>query len=260
MDRFQPDISQAEFERILSITQPFAGWKPIDDGHLQWGAWFEDENGTKNIRLPWKKAPKPITHEPTCPDGQTIAAHDTHLKVLEGITHTHNSILDVGGYDGIWAWLFAAERKVVLDVCCEALERWAAVHADEIVCEDGKNIGKLFSENEFDVVLLADVLEHMHAPSALACILAAEKIARYQVVVATPDGWQPWDDWQSIINPPDALEPADVPCAELMAHKSGWGHEFFENRGYEVTIQPGLHEDLGLGDGLVAFFNKGESE
>lgn len=251
MTTWHPDIDEYEFNRIMAITVPFGGWSKWTKAGLQDGAWFLDGGGTPHIRLPWKKALHPIFHTPTCPDGQCIKAHDTHLKVIENLCPQHDSILDVGGYDGIWAWLFAAQRKVVLDVCQEALERWAVIHATEIVCEDARNLGKLFGPDEFDVVFLLDVLEHMKATSALACIKAAERIAKYQVIVATPDGYQRFDDWQSILTPG-----ADVPCVELMAHKSGWGHRFFEKRGYRVTIQPGLHGDIGLGDGLVAFFNK----
>jgi len=249
MTKWNPDIDEYEFNRIQAITVPYAGWRMLTEDPFQYGAWFEDGGGTKHIRMPWKKARLP-DGTPTCPDGQTILAHNTHLQVLEYLHPHHDSILDVGGYDGIWAWLISAQRKVVLDICQEALERWAAIHSD-IICADGRDLGKLFQKDEFDVVFLLDVLEHMRATSALKCLKAAEEIAKYQVMVATPDGWWPFDNYECIITPG-----ADVPCVELMAHKSGWGHGFFESRGYEVTIQPGLHSDLGMGDGLVAVLNK----
>jgi hypothetical protein len=245
--KWKPDLSPLEFQKTLqSETQPIAMPRWNQSG-LQDGAWYWDGNDPY-VRIPWRRFGGP---DGTKVWGQCIKAHDTHLKIVRGIHPVHNSILDVGGYDGIWAWLFAAERKVVLDVCQEALERWAAIHATEVICEDARNLDALFYPSEFDVVFLIDVLEHMKATSAMRCIKAAEKIAKYQVVVATPDGWWPFDDWQSIVT-----KGSDVPCAELMAHKSGWGHKFFESRGYSVTIQPGLHSDLDLGDGLVAFLNK----
>jgi len=247
MKKWKPDLSPSEFQTVLqSETHPHAMPRWEQPG-LQSGAWYWDGNDPF-VRIPWRRFPGP---DGTKIWGQCIKAHDTHLKIIKGIHPQHNSILDVGAYDGIWSWLFAAERKVALDVCQESLERWAAIHATEIVCEDGGNIGKLYKPNEFDVVFLIDVLEHMKATSALKAIYAAEGIAKYQIVIATPDGWWPFDDWQSIVT-----EGSDVPCAELMAHKSGWTHEFFEDRGYEVIIQPGLHNDLGMGDGFVAFLNK----
>jgi hypothetical protein len=244
---WQPDLSPSEFQRVLQ-SETYPPMPPLELPGLQVGAWYGEPGTQSHVRIPWRRFTDPTGNKVW---GQCIKAHDTHRLVVEGIHPIHNSILDVGGYDGIWAWLFAAERKVVLDICQEALERWAAIHATEIVCEDGGKIGKLYQENEFDVVFLIDVLEHMKATTALRAVQAAEKIAKYQVVVATPDGWWPFDDWQSIIT-----KDSDVPCVENMAHKSGWGHEFFLDRGYDVTIQPGLHSDLGMGDGLVAFYNK----
>lgn len=216
---------------------------------LQDGAWFRDSEGIWWIRIPWRQYTAAGGRKVF---GQLIKAHDTHLKVMQGIHHIHNSILDVGGYDGIWAWLFEANHKTVIDICQEALERWAAIHAG-ILCQDAKDLSWLWADDTFDVVFLLDVLEHMEEDSALACVEAAERIAKYQVIVATPDGYQPFDDWESIITPD-----CDVPCPENMVHKSGWGREFFEDRGYKVTIQPNLHTDIGGGDGLIAFYNKWE--
>lgn len=250
---WQPDLTPLEFQIVLDspilwgscfLNPPV---NPRRANELNPDAWYIDDRKEYYVFIPWKRITGPEGYKVF---GQAIKAHDTHLLVKKYLHPQHDSILDVGGYDGIWAWLYGQGRRVVLDVCQEALERWAAIHA-EIVCRDGKDIGKLFQPNEFDIVFLLDVLEHMKATSALACIKAAEKIAKHQVIVATPDGYQPFDDWQSMLTPG-----ADIPCTELMAHKSGWGHEFFEDRGYKVTIQSGLHGDIGLGDGLVAFLNK----
>lgn len=244
--KWQPDLTPEQFQEVIQ-SDPHPVMMPWRQPGLQKGAWFH--NGIEPyVRIPWRRFPGPDSSKVF---GQLIKAHGTHQLVMHSIHPAHNSILDIGGYDGIWAWLFAAEHKVVLDICQEALERWAAIHATEIICEDGGNIGKLYKPDEFDVVFLLDVLEHMEEDSAFACVEAAERIARHQVLVATPDGYQPFDDWESIVT-----KDSDVPCAELMAHKSGWGHKFFEGRGYEVIIQPDLHKDIGGGDGLVAFYNK----
>jgi hypothetical protein len=45
-----------------------------------------------------------------------------------------------------------------------------------------------FADGSFDVVLLLDVVEHLDKPDALAAIAGAERIARREVVVFTPDG------------------------------------------------------------------------
>jgi len=248
---WNPDLSPMEFQKVLEapiqwgmcfLHPPGEPHKALEPG-LNPDAWYRDINGEYYIFIPWRKIASGTIF------GQAIKAHGTHILVKNNIYPTHGSILDVGGYDGIWAWLFDAERKLVLDVCCEALERWAACHS-KIMCEDARDLGRLIPYN-FDVVFLLDVLEHMEEESAFNAILAAERIAKRQVIVATPDGYQPFDDWESIVT-----KGSDVPCAELMAHKSGWSHEFFEERGYKCIIQPDLHSDIGGGDGLVAFLNK----
>ena len=243
--KWKPDLTPEEFQEVIAPTPE--GYVRSTEQGLQDGAWFKDAKGEWYIRIPWRQYTPPGGVKVF---GQLIKAHDTHLKVMRGIS-THDLILDVGGYDGIWAWLFEATHKVVIDICCEALERWAAIHAG-VVCQDAKDLSWLYADNSFDVVFLLDVVEHMEEESAFACIEAAEKIAKYQVIVATPDGYQPFDDWESIIT-----KGSDVPCAENMVHKSGWGEQFWADRGYKVIMQPGLHSDLGLGDGLVAFLNKG---
>jgi len=245
--RWEPDLTPEQFQAIIH-SHPEGYMRHVAPG-LQDGAWFKNGRDELCIRIPWRQY--------TIADGrkafgQIIKAHDTHLKVMNGIHHIHNTILDVGGYDGIWSWLFDAQEKDVIDICEEALFRWAAIHANPI-CLDAKYIGDIFQPDFYDVVFLLDVLEHMEEESALAAIEGAEKIARYQVIVATPDGYQPFDNWQSIVTPD-----SDVPCPENMVHKSGWSHEFFQERGYNVIIQPNLHKDIGGGDGLIGFYNKWE--
>lgn len=249
MKKWVPDLTPEQFQEIIHPT-PTGYMRYIAPG-LQDGAWFKNGRDELCIRIPWRQY---TAEDGRKVFGQIIKAHDTHLKVMDNIYRIHNSILDVGGYDGIWCWLFQAAEKDVIDICEEALFRWAAIHAYPI-CLDAKHIGCIFQPNSYDVVFLLDVLEHMEEESALAAIKGAEMVARYQVIVATPDGYQPFDDWESIVT-----KDSDVPCPELMAHKSGWGHEFFEERGYKTIIQPGLHTDIGGGDGLIGFYNKWEGK
>jgi len=222
MKKWQPDLSPSEFQTVLQSPIHWGSCflnftvdpHKANEPSLNKDAWYIDEGGAYYVFIPWRKIEAGQTF------GQAIRAHNTHMIIKNNIYSKHDSILDVGGYDGIWAWLFEASSKTILDVCEEALMRWAAIHAD-IVCQDAKYLSTLFQPDSFDVVFLLDVLEHMEEESAFACVEGAEKIAKYQVIVATPDGYQPFDDWKSILYPPPLHLRADVPCAELMAHKSG---------------------------------------
>ena len=244
MTKYPPELTPLQFHRIT--TAPSDNFERVHEPGLQEGAWLTGNGDYMHIHIPWSRA---LSFH----GGRVIRSHDTHHKVLKHICPVHDSILDVGGFDGIWAWLFAAEEKLILDTCCEALERWAIIHAD-IICADAGEIGGLFEEDEFDLILIMDALEHMEEESAYATIVAAEEIAKHQVIIAVPDGWVDFP----VDGPQWGLIPADIPCREGMAHRSGWSKKFFEDRGYEILVQSKLHEGIGGGDGLVCFYNKWE--
>ena len=67
-----------------------------------------------------------------------------------------------------------------------------------------------FKNQEFDVVLLLDVIEHMTADSALALLDNAKKWARRKVIVSTPNGF---------------VTQIAVDGNELQRHLSGWNTE-----------------------------------
>lgn len=241
--KWQPDMTVAEFQTAISAG--LRGHECLNRPGINKDAIFIDPSSkTWRIHLPWRE-------KIVSPQFQTVLeGHLTHRNVVEGIYHIHDSILDVGGFDGNWIWLFEAKRKVVLDVCCEALERWAAIHVDEIYCEDAASIGELFKPEEFDVVLLLDIVEHLEPGGALACIEAAERIAKYQVIVVTPDGYLVYNR-----GVPSFTLIEGVPCVEAMEHQSGWPKSFFGGRGYKIVVQPGQHWGV---DALVCFYNKWE--
>lgn len=242
----KPARSKTELEERRFIPSGYVtvtGW--MDEEHLEPGAWWVSPLGQIIVRFPTEDA--------------EIFETNTQSIVRKILHPRHDSILDVGGFTGHWAWLFRAKKKVVVDLCCEALEI-AQIVADEIYCMDAKDIGTKFREDEFDIVFLIDVLEHMEERAGLECLLAAEKIAKYQVIVASPAGYFQIDETH---HPGIVLEddPAHIPpiyrtpCAELHFHRSGWEPEFFEGRGYKIIIQEGLHENIGGGDGFVAWRN-----
>ncbi len=86
----------------------------------------------------------------------------------------------------------------------------------------------------FDVVLASQVIEHLSKPEGDALITELERIARYQVIIVTPDGYVDHE-----------LEDANP----LQAHLSGWDRKDFECRGY-VVMKQGLRRLCGQG-GLV---------
>ncbi len=76
-----------------------------------------------------------------------------------------------------------------------------------------------FPEKSFDAVVLLDVLEHLPKEKGEALLEKIEKIARHKVVIFTPNGFLPQDDFDE--NP-------------YMDHCSGWTAAEFKTRGYHV--------------------------
>lgn len=240
----KPARSKIELEERRFIPSGYVtviGW--MDEEHLEPGAWWVSPLGQIIVRFPTEDA--------------EIFETNTQSIVRRILHGHHDSILDVGGFTGHWAWLFRAKRKVVVDLCCEALEQ-AKVIASEVYCMDAKDIGDKFGEDEFDIVFLIDVLEHMNFKDGYRCLLAAERIAKYQVIVASPLGYFRIDETYhpgiELEDKPNNWPPiVHTPCAELHYHRSGWATELFRKRGYEVIIQPGLHKNIGGKDGFVAW-------
>lgn len=242
-----PARNKAELEEYRFIPSGYVsvvGW--IDEEPLEPGAWWVSPLNQIIVRFPFEDA--------------EISETSTQGIVRANLHSHHDSILDVGGFNGHWIWLFRAKRKVVVDLCCEVLEQ-AKVVADEVYCMNAKDIGDKFEENEFDIVFLIDILEHMYFEDGYRCLLAAEKIAKYQVIVASPLGYFKIDETYhpgiELENKPE-LWPliTPTPCAELLYHHSGWGTELFRKRGYTCIIQPGLHKNIGGESGFVAWLNK----
>ena len=76
-----------------------------------------------------------------------------------------------------------------------------------------------FPEKSFDAVVLLDVLEHIPKEKGEALLRKIEKIARKKIVIFTPNGFLPQDDFDE--NP-------------YMDHCSGWTVPEFKNLGYRV--------------------------
>ena len=85
-----------------------------------------------------------------------------------------------------------------------------------------------FSAGSFDVVLLLDVIEHLDKHDARNVIVAAEYIARREVILFTPDGFVPQHGWA-------AWGMADNPD---QAHRCGFTFDELTGMGYACTRHP----------------------
>jgi len=254
--KWQPDLTPEQLQAVLNTPIQWGSLQPIDEVGLTKKVLWKDQSGKHYIYTPWNKGKvweKLEGFKIPGVSGHMVEAPARFWTIKDKIYRNRDSILDVGGYEGIWLWIFEAKRKVLVDICQEAVERWAAIHLTEFYVDNGANIGSLFKENEFDIVLLLDVLEHMEKEDGHAALVAAEKIAKYQVIITGPDGWLRYDETTEAYRHTMDL---GLPCLEAARHKSAWTSDFFRKRGYEVVIYPGLFAPIGGQDGMTAFYNK----
>ena len=133
------------------------------------------------------------------------------------------TILDLGCGQGKPMELIKKRMRVGKAVGVDLFEpyinqaRGKKIH-DEYIIKDIKKIN--FKPKSFDIVIASHVLEHMTKQEALKVLGKMERIARRQVLVATPIG--------EMYHPPVDNNP-------LQLHKSHFLPSYFEKRGYSIV-------------------------
>ena len=111
----------------------------------------------------------------------------------------------------------------------------------QYVCADILRVD--FPEKSFDVVVLLDVIEHLSKDEGRAILEKMEKWARRKVIVFTPNGFLPQDDYNE--NP-------------FMDHRSGWDAAELRGLGYKVCGVRGfktLYGKPGFGGRVLSWIS-----
>lgn len=114
------------------------------------------------------------------------------------------------------------ERTVGVDLFPPSAE--SGVH-DEYRVMDVMRLEDEFEPRSFDAVVAFDVIEHLDEADVLRLLAMMERIARRRVVVHTPNGFLPQEEYEG--NP-------------LQVHRSGWTAERMRELGYSVRGSNGL--------------------
>lgn len=104
--------------------------------------------------------------------------------------------------------------------------RAKGIHAKYIQM-DIRELSQIFKPNAYDVVVCADVIEHIPKEEGFRLLLDLERVASKRVIVTTPQGFVPQCG-------------RDYDGNVLQDHVSGWRIWDFEDRGYRVIGFNGL--------------------
>lgn len=153
------------------------------------------------------------------------------------------SVLDVGCGPGLPMRMINMRMKVKQSVGVDIFDPYLKeckenkIHTEYVKAD----IRKLpFKDKTFDVVMALQVLEHLHKKEAWQMLNKMEKIAKKQVIIATPIG--------------DMYHPA-VDGNEHQLHHSSFYPEEFEKKGYAI-LKMGRKSLLGE-EGIVHKLPKG---
>jgi hypothetical protein len=158
---------------------------------------------------------------------------DLYVLMKELIDQQGFSLLDVGC--GLCLNLDKFECPVIIgiDVHRPYLTNRANRSAHIIPMHmDARDMSLYFLPKSISVVLFNDTLEHFNKNEALYMLKRAEQIANRKVIVFTPRGFFPQDDYDHF----------QLKGEMYQAHRSGWEPEEFENLGYEVLVLKDFHD------------------
>ena len=144
-----------------------------------------------------------------------------------------SSILDVGCGISLQSQHWDVPIRVALDIYRPFLENIQSSKPHITLNVDALAMEELFLPESIDMVLLADVVEHLYAYQSFALLEMAKKIARICVVVATPKDFIPQD-----------IDIWGYGGDRYQTHRSGWTVEGLEYMGYDVAGRPYTMSDV----------------
>ena len=133
------------------------------------------------------------------------------------------TLLDVGCGDGSFMKIIRSEdiKVIGVDLFSPYLKSARRLGIYEKVLK--QDIKKLkFKKKSFDVVLSSQVVEHLKRKEALKLISKMEAIAKNRVIVGTPNGYFPQEEYDK---------------NKLQEHQSFWTKRDFEKLGFKVTAR-----------------------
>jgi hypothetical protein len=136
-----------------------------------------------------------------------------------------DSLLDLGsggGIVGLNNWNIPHDQIHTLDIFPPATPWRNFTQANALDAE------KIFGPKSFDVVMAAEILEHLPKEDGPKLLLVCENVARKLVIITTPNGFLEQDP-ALVPNEPWAKNP-------YQKHLCGWWAHELEDLGYNVGL------------------------
>jgi SAM-dependent methyltransferase len=157
-----------------------------------------------------------------------VGEHEVLQRTLkEALVGTCDSVLDIGcgSRSPLHGFSHLIPHTVGVDGHPASIERSRAqgIHR-EYHCMELLDAGQRFGPKSFDAVIALDVIEHFEKQDGFRLLEMMESMARKRVIIFTPNGFLPQDEWDSNVH---------------QVHRSGWEVYDFELRGYRVTGMSG---------------------
>jgi SAM-dependent methyltransferase len=157
-----------------------------------------------------------------------VGEHEVlHRTLKEALVGTCDSVLDIGcgSRSPLHSFSKLIPHTVGIDGHPASIERSRAqgIHR-EYHCMELMDAGERFGPKSFDAVIALDVIEHFEKQDGFRLLEMMESMARKRVIIFTPNGFLPQDEWDSNVH---------------QVHRSGWEVYDFELRGYRVTGMSG---------------------
>lgn len=144
------------------------------------------------------------------------------------------TLLDVGAGIGQSVAAMAVPVKIGIDIHRPYLENWPQMNPAAIPLNLSANVlHKVFLPKTVDAVSFIDSLEHLTPVEARTALSDAERIARRVVLVFTPSGSFPQQDY-------DAW---GLGGERFQRHHSTWQPEDFTALGYDVLVHVAFHNE-----------------
>lgn len=143
------------------------------------------------------------------------------------------------------------ENRVGVDAYRNYLIRVPPFHLSGIslIEADALTAAGWMKAESFDLVLMADFIEHLERPAAEQMIAEAKRIARRRIVAFVPEGEHP-----------QTADATGLHGDHWQTHRSTWGIEDLQRLGFDVAHWPQFHAKEGGGKSPGAMFAIWESQ